>query len=168
MRELEEATVPHDSKTGNTGRGEFEIVFHPCRRRKATSRPPNGLVVSSDDEVSRKLAESLWKSELAPLFASTVAETRIALARREVSVVLCNDCLTDGTYEDIVKLLLGSHAGIPLVVVSRTGEWPEYLRAIGHGAFDYVAYPPIRGDLQRAIINALAWSRENREGADAI
>jgi len=126
------------------------------------------LVVSSDEEVSRKLAESLGQCGLRPLFASTVVESRTALAEREILVILSNESLADGTYEDIANLLLRSDTGIPLVVVSRTGEWPEYLRAVDHGAFDYMAYPPLSEYLERAIRSALVWNRQNGEVADAI
>jgi len=84
-----------------------------------------------------------------------VAESGIALIRHQVSIVLCYDCLGDGNYEDIVKLLDRSATKVPIIVVSRTGGWTEYLMAIRSGAFDYLAYPPIPGDLQRVIRNAL-------------
>src|ERR1700756_2573008 len=163
LTEIAEATLSHHSRTENTRHGDFALAFAPCRATDTGSKPPNGLVVSSDDEVSRKLAESLGQCGLRPLFASTVVESRIVLAEHEILVVLSNECLADGTYEDIANLVLRSDTGIPLVVVSRTGEWPEYLRAVDHGAFDYVAYPPLSGDLERAIRSALAWNRQNGE-----
>lgn len=166
--ELEEATGSHASRTKNTGHGEFELAFAPCRCKEATSSRPNGLVVSSDDEVRQKLAETLGECGLGSIFSSTVAESRIAMAGRDVFVVVCNEWLPDGSYVDIVKLVARSCARVPLIVTSRIGDWPEYLRAIGAGAFDYVAYPPIRGDLHRAIRNALACNRQNGEGTDAI
>ena len=168
LTEIAEATLSHHSRTENTRHGDFALAFAPCRATDTGSKPPNGLVVSSDDEVSRKLAESLGQCGLRPLFASTVVESRIVLAEHEILVVLSNECLADGTYEDIANLVLRSDTGIPLVVVSRTGEWPEYLRAVDHGAFDYLAYPPMRGDLQNAIRNALVWNRQNGEVAGAI
>lgn len=168
LPEIEEATLSHDSRTENTEHGEFELAIAPCRRKGATSHPPNGLVVSSDDEVRQKLAESLGECGLGSIFSSTVAESRIAMAGRDVFVVVCNEWLPDGSYVDIVKLVARSGARIPLIVISRIGDWPEYLRAISAGAFDYAAYPPIRGDLHRAIRNALVWNSQNREGADAI
>jgi len=148
-------------------RSDFELAFARPRGKYARSEPPNGLVVSSDDEVSRRLAESLGQCGVAPLFAGTVAESRIVVAGHEVLVVLCNERLADGTYEDVLNLHR-SHTMIPLVVVSRTGDWPEYLRAVDRGAFDYVAYPPVSGDLERAIRSALVWNRQNREVADAV
>jgi DNA-binding NtrC family response regulator len=168
LTEIAEATLSHDSRTENTRHGEFALALAPRRAKDAASQPPNGLVVSSDDEVSRKLAESLGQCGLRPLFACTVVESGIALAGSEVLVVLCDECLADGTYEDIANLVRASHTRIPVVVVSRTGEWSEYLRAVDHGAFDYLAYPPMRGDLQNAIRNALVWNRQNGEVAGAI
>ena len=147
---------------------EIELAFAPWRGKDTRSGPPKGLVVSSDDEVSRKLAESLGQCGVAPLFACTVVESRMVLTGREVLVVLCNERLADGTYEDVVNLAHRSHATIPLVVVSRTGDWPEYLRAVDRGAFDYVAYPPRSGDLERAIRSALVWQRQNCGIADAV
>lgn len=168
LAELEEATRSHDSLIENTGHGEFELALAPCRGKGSVSNRSNGLVVSSDDEVRQKLAETLGECGLRSIFSSTVAESRKAMAGRDLYVVVCNEWLPDGSYVDMVKLVARSCARVPLIVISRIGDWPEYLRAIGAGAFDYVAYPPIRGDLHRAIRNALVCNRQNREGADAI
>lgn len=168
LTEVAAATVFNDSRTENTSDREFVLAFAPSRAKDARPEPPRGLVVSSDDEVSRRLAESLGRCGVAPLFASTVVESRITFAGREVVVVLCSECLADGTYADVANLAHRSQTRIPLVVVSRTGEWPEYFEAVDRGAFDYVAYPPMTGDLERAIRNALVWNKQNRKVADAI
>jgi hypothetical protein len=42
----------------------------------------------------------------------------------------------------------------PVIVVSRTGYWPEYYAAIRSGVFDDLPYPPIHGELQQVIRNA--------------
>ncbi len=111
--------------------------------------------MSSDDEVRRKLAHVLRQCALAPLLASTVAESGMVLAGHEISVVVCNDRMDNGKYEDIVKLVVRYETKVPVIVVSRTGDWPEYLTAKCGGAFDYLVYPPIPGDLQETIRNAL-------------
>jgi DNA-binding NtrC family response regulator len=116
---------------------------------------PNGLVVSSDEEVRQKLGQILKQCGLAPVFASTVTESGMAPAGHEVFIVRCDDCLPDGKYVDIVKLVGQSDTKVLVVVVSQTGEWPEYLKAIRAAAFDYLAYPPIPGELQRIIQNAV-------------
>jgi DNA-binding NtrC family response regulator len=47
-----------------------------------------------------------------------------------------------------------SDTKVPVIVVSRTGDWSEYLTAVRGGIFDYLAYPPIPRELQRVIQNA--------------
>jgi ActR/RegA family two-component response regulator len=129
----------------------------PRQRKKRVMLPvPSGLVVSSDDEVRRKLAQVLRQCALAPVLASTVAESGMVLAGHEIAVVVCNDRMDDGKYEDIVKLVVRSETKAPVIVVTRTGEQPEYLAAMCGGVFDYLVYPPIHGDLQETIRNCSA------------
>lgn len=163
MSEPDETTTPNDpvprSATGE--RPEFALALRRGRTRL------KGLVANSDEQVRRKLGEILGQCGLAPVFASTVAESGTALARHEVCVALCSDCLADGSYVHILRLAGQSDTKVPVIVVSRTGDWPEYLTAIRCGAFDYLAYPPIAAELQRVIRNALLGSRRQRrlEGA---
>ncbi len=134
---------------------KFEFAYALRQRNtEVISKLPNGLVVSSDEEVRRKLGEILRQCGLASVFASTVTESGIALAGHQLCIVLCDDCLPDGNYVDVVKLVGQSDTKVFVVVVSRTGVWPEYLTAIRAGAFDYLAYPPIPGELRRIIQNS--------------
>jgi DNA-binding NtrC family response regulator len=165
MMELEQRTSPYNAVEAMNGEGgRLEFAFAPRRRVKGvTLQLPNGLVVSSDDGIRRKLAEVLRECALSPVLLSTVAESEIALARHEVVVVVCNDHLDDGKYEDIVKLVLCSGTKVPVIVVSRTGDWPEYLTAMWGGVFDYLAYPPAPEDLQQTIRNALLGRQHHLE-----
>jgi DNA-binding NtrC family response regulator len=117
---------------------------------------PTGLVVSSYEEVLRKLARIMGQCGLATLLASSVAESVRILDRENVRLVLCYDRLIDGDYEDILRASERSRAKASVIVFSSTGDWSDYFRAIGAGAFDYVAYPPFLGELPRVIRNALA------------
>ena len=155
MRELHGTTILYGPATREANEEKFAFACVLRQRNQAVIlQLPSGLVVSSDEEVRRKLGEILRQCGLAPVFASTVSESGMALAGNEVFIVLCDDCLTDGKYLDIVKLVGQSDSKVLVVVVSRTGEWPEYLTAIGAGAFDYLAYPPVPGELRRTIQNA--------------
>jgi DNA-binding NtrC family response regulator len=156
MSERNGTTISYDPATreANDARLEFAYALRP-RNKEVILKLPNGLVVSSDEEVRRKLGQILKQCGLAPVFASTVTESGMALAGHEVFIVLCDDYLPDGKYVDIVKLVGQSDTKVLVVVVSRRGEWPEYLKAIRAGAFDYLAYPPIPGELQRIIQNAV-------------
>jgi DNA-binding NtrC family response regulator len=114
-----------------------------------------GLVVSPDDEVRRKLAEMLRQRGLAPVFASTVAESGMRLCRSRVQIVICEDWLGDGKYDAVVRIANQINAGAPVIVFSRTGDWLEYLTAMRTGVFNYLAYPPLPGEFERTLQNAL-------------
>jgi DNA-binding NtrC family response regulator len=150
-----ETTNLYEPATRNANDERFEFA-HALRQRdkELILKLPNGLVVSSKEEVRRKLGEFLGQCGLAPVFASTVTESGTALADHEVFIVLCDDSLLDGTYADILKLVGQSDTKVRVIVVSRTGDWREYLAAIRVGAFDYLAYPPNPEELQRAIQDA--------------
>ena len=165
MSDFEKTAVPYDATTRKVN-GQTPEFASPLRRRK-NGAVLKGLVVSSDDEVRRKLAEILGQCGLVAEFASTVTESAVVLTAHEVIVVLCQDSLADGTYEDIVEMADALGAKVPIIVVSRTGDWPEYFTAIGDGAFDYLAYPPIASDLPRIVRNVLLEYKRRRhlEGA---
>jgi DNA-binding NtrC family response regulator len=69
-------------------------------------------------------------------------------------MVLCDEFVVDGNYRAVVEVVEHADTIVPVIVVSRTGDWPEYLAAIRSGVFDYLAYPPIPGELQRVIRSA--------------
>src|ERR1700745_1755501 len=97
MSELDRTTVPYDPATRNANDENFEFAYaHRLRSKEVILKFPNGLVVSSDEEVRRKLGEILGQCGLARVFASTVAESGMALAGNEVFIVLWDDCLPDG------------------------------------------------------------------------
>ncbi len=159
------------SEIGDGKSRTIEFTFPRRARPRSTKlNLPNGLVASSDEEVLQKLAKTTGQCGLATFLAFTVGESKRIVDRHEVCLVLCDDRLIDGNYEDILSAAERSRAKTPVIVVSRTGDWPEYLKATTAGAFDYLAYPPILGELPRAIRHALAWRTANsfRETATNI
>jgi len=92
---------------------------------------------------------------VALVFASTIREAVLDIAKRDRSFALCQDALRDGGYEDLLRIRDAFGSSLPLIVISRTGDWPDYFRAIDQGAYDFLAYPLIPGELQRIIRNLL-------------
>jgi DNA-binding NtrC family response regulator len=122
----------------------------------------SGLVVCSDDEIRRTLADILWRCELTPILAATAAEVLMALARSEVCLVFCEECGVDANYRAVVEIVKRVDRKIPVIVVSRTGDWSDYLTALHNGAFDCLAYPPSPGEFQRVIRNVFREQRAAR------
>jgi DNA-binding NtrC family response regulator len=150
------ARVMHHSTKASQRESKKNEVMLPDRARQVPAmlnRLP-GMVVSSEDRVRRRLAEILGQCGLTPIFASTVAESHTALARHKFSVVLCDECLADGGYQAVVEIVKHADTNSPVIVLSRTGNWPEYLAATRAGAYDYSPYPPVPTELSRVIRNA--------------
>lgn len=135
--------------------GTLDAAFAGRAQETLMLNLPKCLVVSSDPGIRRELAEILRCCGLAPVLASSLTESRIALSNLEVCLVLCDECVVDGNYPGLLEIVEQVDRKLPVIVISRTGEWPEYLAAIRCGAFDYLAYPPIPGEFNRVIRNAL-------------
>ena len=93
--------------------------------------------------------------------ATTVAESRSVLSRQGICIVFCEDQVADGNYRDLVEEVERTAKEVPIIVVSRLGEWGEYLKAIRMGAFDYLAWPSRHGAIEWTTQNALQ-ERERR------
>ena len=149
------SVVLHPAKASQLEIAKNEVML-PNRARQIPAmlnRLP-GMVVSSEDGVRRRLAEILGQFGLTPILTSTVTESQTALTWHKFCVVLCDECLDDGDYRAVVQIVKHADAKPPVVVLTRTGDWPEYLAAIRAGAYDYLAYPPVPTELHRVIRNA--------------
>jgi DNA-binding NtrC family response regulator len=157
------SVMRHPAKASRRESTMNEVML-PDRARQVPAmlnRLP-GMVVSSEDRVRRRLAEILGQCGLTPILASTVAGSQIALARHKFCMVLCDECLADGDYLAIIEIAKLADTRPPVIVLTRTGDWPEYLAATRAGAYDYLAYPPVPTELHRVIRNAFLDSDQQR------
>ena len=144
------------------GKDDWRALTQPLPGRSEKSA---ALAVSSDVLVLREIAGAIRQCGLAVLVGFTVRQSRRILESQNVSLVVCDDRLIDGKYQDIIEAAK-LQSKTPVIVVSPTADWPDYLKAIRAGAFDYIAYPPIDGDLPRTIRNALAQQQEDTSDAE--
>jgi DNA-binding NtrC family response regulator len=126
------------------------------------------LIVSGDGEHRRLLSDRIAKSDLRPICCCSASAAKALIGRQPFGAVLSEDPLPDGSFCDLIREKGLLHANsTPVVVVSRRDDWPSFLEALAGGAFDYVAYPPSPGELERAILAALGES-ERSERAQAL
>lgn len=113
------------------------------------------LLVSGDPETRRMLSEALRPSGAKLTSASSVAEARQLLARERPALVFCERRLADGSFRDVLRTQEVTQTGLPVVVASRLAETEEYLEAMRMGAFDFIAQPYHRGEVEQIVQNAL-------------
>ena len=111
------------------------------------------LVVSSDSENGRKLGTILSECGLDPVPASTLEEAQALLAKRDALLVFCDAELANGTFHEVLRL--AEAVRIPVVVASRVHETLQYLEAMRLGAFDFIALPYRRSEVEHIVASAL-------------
>src|SRR5215475_3019296 len=143
---------PTDSRYTPSTAAYLNEAF-PFLRRTARGRcvVPNGLVVTPDYDMRGNLGEALLLSGVAPIFAASIADAAYHLATSSINFVVCEHHLSDGPYTELLSIARASVSPPPLIVVSSTGDWPDYFEAIDRGAYDFLAYPLIPGELQRIL-----------------
>jgi DNA-binding NtrC family response regulator len=113
---------------------------------------PSVLVVGSELECRRTLADvlGLWGAE--GIFASTISEARKILLERAIGLVFCESHLPDGGFTELLDAAASKTFPVRLVAILHDGN--EYGNAIRLGAFEAILVPCQRSDIQWAIIQA--------------
>jgi DNA-binding NtrC family response regulator len=101
------------------------------------------LVASSDLELRRSIVTILRRLGADPICASTVSQSREALAEHSVGLVFCDRQFADGTYRDLLKYVRSCMSEDKTRVVLTTSfvNPGEYHEAKQSGVFDVIASP---------------------------
>lgn len=118
------------------------------------SEVPKALVVSSNDELRKELADTLRHYGMRPLLSSSVVQGLCVLSVHSVYIVFCEDRLIDGDYLHFVDGAKRLAKKVPLVVVTQAFDIGEHAIAITSGAFDHLGWPPHRAEIEWALLNA--------------
>jgi len=106
-------------------------------------------------EANRNLVKSAishWATQ--PVWCSTLREARDFLPDASLSLIFCEDTLPDGTYHDLLRTV-GKPVKDRFVVISSTPDLDEiYDEATELGAFDVIASPCSRSDVQWMVVRA--------------
>lgn len=117
------------------------------------------LIVSPEAFHRDKLADDVLRSCLRPVCCDTLAAAKNLIASEQFGVVVIEDSLWDHDLRTLVKDADHTSGRMPVIVVSQSENWDSYLAALDAGAFEYVAYPPAAGELERALWSALSESK---------
>jgi DNA-binding NtrC family response regulator len=113
------------------------------------------LVICNDGEDRKRIVASVLKCGLGPICCSNLEEARILLPQQAFRVVFCKDILAGGDFRAVLREMKKLDARTPVIVLSRTFDWDDYLKALGTGVFDCIACPPNPAEAERIIWSAL-------------
>lgn len=121
---------------------------------EVTTTPGKVLVISTGENRDVVTAAmSHWSIEAVP--CSGVREARTLLPSARPSLIFCEEDLPDGSYRELLHEL-SKATKTRLVVISAAAELDEhYNEALALGAFDMIASPCRRSDVQWIAIRAM-------------
>lgn len=114
------------------------------------------LIVSSDSLQCEKAEEAVGRLGLQSIRCGSLMDARTRIDAEKFPFVLCGDDLPDCNLRTAVRVLLSSTGGAPVIVLSHLADWDAYMKALGAGAFDYIACPPDPAESERILRLALA------------
>lgn len=140
----------------------------PANERNVGFDLTKALVISAYEENRTALSEALAAEGLVPALCSSMIDAHKFLQSDDIGIVFCDD-VSDGCLKSVVAEVAKRREPIPVIAVSRTGEWHEYLEALRTGAFDYLSLPLRRNELDRVLGSALSKERPaKRAKAEAL
>lgn len=117
--------------------------------------PCHVLIVSSDPLQCEQTAEISRRLGLQSVRCESLTDARARIQEQPFQFVLCGDDLPDCNLRTAVSVLTSSTGGAPVIVLSHLADWDAYMKALGVGAFDYIACPPDPVEAERILRLAL-------------
>jgi DNA-binding NtrC family response regulator len=114
------------------------------------------LVVASDSLQYENIEKIARQLGLQSIRCASLTDARARVDEQAFQFVLCSDELPDCNLRTAVRVLTASTGGAPVIVLSHLADWEAYMRALGAGAFDYIACPPDPVEAERILRLALA------------
>jgi two-component system response regulator PilR (NtrC family) len=119
----------------------------------------NLLIVDDEgslrDFLSIVFEEEGWRVET----AESLAEARIALAKHEPDIILCDLMLPDGSGIDLLREVKGATPSVGVVMITAHTSTKSAVEALKAGAFDYIA-KPFDIDELKIIVHSAAERKE--------
>lgn len=114
------------------------------------------LIVSSEPHQCEKTEEIVRRLGLQSARCASLTDARTRIDQQPFQFVLCSDDLPDCNLRTALSVLTSATGGAPVIVLSHLADWDAYMRALGAGAFDYIACPPDPIEAERILRLALA------------
>ena len=113
------------------------------------------LIVSSRRENRETLARMFDELSINSYVAPTIRDARELLTSQSLSMVFCEERLSDGSYCDLLTDVRATWPETRFVVLLCTGEWEEYLQAMRLGAQEVLRCPLRPTDVDLVLIQAM-------------
>ncbi|MCX7628460.1 MAG: sigma-54 dependent transcriptional regulator [Methylophilaceae bacterium] len=118
-------------------------------------KQPACLVVDDEDDIRELLVLTLERMGIATDSASSVAEAKMLLQRRDYGLCLTDMRLPDGSGLELVHHIVQTKTRLPVAVITAFGSAENAVAALKAGAFDYLTKPISLQQLRPLVESAL-------------
>jgi len=125
------------------------------------------LIVSCRPENRKTLVRMFDELSINSYVAPTIRDARELLGSRSLSMVFCEERLSDGSYCDLLRDIRATWPETGFVVLLCTGEREEYLQAMRLGAQEVLRCPLRPTDVDLVLIHAMKESDRKEMTANA-
>jgi len=125
------------------------------------------LIVSCRPENRKTLVRMFDELSINSYVAPTTRDARELLGSRSLSMVFCEERLSDGSYCDLLRDIRATWPETGFVVLLCTGEREEYLQAMRLGAQEVLRCPLRPTDVDLVLIQAMKESDRKEMAANA-
>ena len=125
------------------------------------------LIVSCRPENRKTLVRMFDELSINSYVAPTIRDARELLGSRSLSMVFCEERLSDGSYCDLLRDIRATWPETGFVVLLCTGEREGYLQAMRLGAQEVLRCPLRPTDVDLVLIQAMKESDRKEMAANA-
>lgn len=125
---------------------------------KDNSAARNGaraIVACTDPEIRQVLTRVLDEFGLQSVVSETLDDAKSLLKREETAIAFVQPNFRKGSFREVLRVADGPRPRVPVIVCSEFYDKELYIEAMSLGAFDYLAFPYRREEVEWVIGNAV-------------
>jgi DNA-binding NtrC family response regulator len=109
-----------------------------------------------DPEIRQRLLSVLSEFGLQPVLPETLDDAKGLLTQEETAVAFVQPKFSNGSFQDLLRAADDRRSRVPVIVCSEFYDKDLYIEAMSQGAFDYLAFPYRREEVEWAINSAVS------------
>jgi DNA-binding NtrC family response regulator len=114
------------------------------------------IVACADPEIRQSLLSVLSEFGLQPVLPETLDDAKGLITQEETVMAFVQPRFSDGNFQEILRAANGPRSRVPVIVCSEFHDRELYIEAMSLGAFDYLAFPYRREDVEWVVNNAVS------------
>ena len=122
----------------------------------ATRKRTRAIVACTDTEIRQRLLSVLSEFGLQPVLPETLDDVKGLITQKETVMAFVQPRFSDGNFQEILRAANGPRSRVPVILCSEFYDKELYIEAMSLGAFDYLAFPYRREDVEWVVNNAVS------------